>query len=416
MVRQGFAWPRRREAARSGRVKDTASRRRSPHRPAPKARSRARAPRPGSGSNSPPVMAASSAAGRTRGFVDCVATITSHDPREQLHHPGHVLLAERREHGDPRRRGPRRAPAARRRAAPSRPGCGPHPISRAVRGRAPPSSRARAHRASAPGRPACRGRARRRPGPPRGSDPGTSPRPAPPRPSRLGRERPPLRLADDEQAALGDDRQLLGGDRLARRAEELRVLERDVREHLDARSGEHVRRVEPSPRPASTTPHSTPAASNAQNAAAVSASNCVTPGAGRVAHAQHRILVRAGADLGAADPDPLAKRRDVRREVGAGADALGLEQRLGEEHRRPLAVRSDHVDGVERPLGVAEPRSRSSIRSSPKAMPNSSSESMYRSAAVTRAQPAATRAPAPRPRTAPPSRAPPRPPRVAPCS
>ncbi len=30
------------------------------------------------------------------------------------------------------------------------------------------------------------------------------------------------------------------------------------------------------PRPASTTPHSTPAASNAQNAAAVSASNCVT--------------------------------------------------------------------------------------------------------------------------------------------
>jgi hypothetical protein len=78
-------------------------------------------------------------------------------------------------------------------------------------------------------------------------------------------------------------------------------------------------------------------------------------GAGRVAHPQHRILVRVAAYLGAADAHALAKRRDVRREVRARANTLGLEQRLGEDHRRPLAVRADDVDGVERPLRIAEP-------------------------------------------------------------
>ena len=47
--------------------------------------------------------------------------------------------------------------------------------------------------------------------------------------------------SDDDRARL-DDRELLHCDRLARRAEHLRVLERDVRQHLDRRA-EDVRRV-----------------------------------------------------------------------------------------------------------------------------------------------------------------------------
>ena len=51
-----------------------------------------------------------------------------------------------------------------------------------------------------------------------------------------------------------------------------------------------------------------------------------------------------------------AKRRQVRREVRAGAHAVGLEQRGGHAHRRALAVRADDVDRAEALLRGAERR------------------------------------------------------------
>ena len=59
----------------------------------------------------------------------------------------------------------------------------------------------------------------------------------------------PLRLAEDDGAAGADDGELLGGDRLPRLAEDLGVVERDVRQHDDADAVEHVRRVVASAEP-----------------------------------------------------------------------------------------------------------------------------------------------------------------------
>ena len=58
----------------------------------------------------------------------------------------------------------------------------------------------------------------------------------------LAREPLPLRVAEHDGRSRLHDRELLGGDRLARVAEDVHVVERDVREHDDARP-QDVRRV-----------------------------------------------------------------------------------------------------------------------------------------------------------------------------
>ena len=65
-----------------------------------------------------------------------------------------------------------------------------------------------------------------------------------PHSTRLRHEPLPAGLADHDHSARRHDRDLLGRDRLAGLAQELGVLERDVRQHLHPRAGEHVRRVE----------------------------------------------------------------------------------------------------------------------------------------------------------------------------
>src|SRR5205807_364464 len=61
-----------------------------------------------------------------------------------------------------------------------------------------------------------------------------------------------------------------------------------------------------------------------------------------------------GVELALADPDPLAERDQVRRQVGAGAQAVVLEDRGDHPYRRGLAVRSHDVDRLELPLGMPE--------------------------------------------------------------
>ena len=82
-------------------------------------------------------------------------------------------------------------------------------------------------------------------------------------------------VGQDDDRALGCDRELLGRDRLERIAEHVRVLEPDVREQDDA-GAENVRRVEPTTETsASTTATSMPVSAKVANAAAVTISNCV---------------------------------------------------------------------------------------------------------------------------------------------
>ena len=86
-----------------------------------------------------------------------------------------------------------------------------------------------------------RGRGRR---PPRRARARPSRRPTSTAPrARRPRERLPLRLAEDDGAAGLDDGELLRRDRLSRRTEHVRVLERHVRQHDDAGRVEDVRRV-----------------------------------------------------------------------------------------------------------------------------------------------------------------------------
>jgi len=54
-----------------------------------------------------------------------------------------------------------------------------------------------------------------------------------------------------------------------------------------------------------------------------------------------------GAEVVVADPDALGERRQVRGQVGAGAQAVRAEHRRGEPHGRRLAVRADDVDRAE---------------------------------------------------------------------
>ena len=121
-----------------------------------------------------------------------------------------------------------------------------------------------------------------------------------------------------------------------------------------------------------------------QSAAAVSSSNWVTwsssgeravDALGRPRRARDRRGERVGVELALADPHALAVGDEVRRGVGARAQAVALEDRRDHPRGRGLAVGAEHVD--RRRSGAAgEPSTViiRRIRSRPKRIPNSSSE------------------------------------------
>ena len=90
---------------------------------------------------------------------------------------------------------------------------------------------------------------------------------------------------------------------------------------------------------------------------------------------RRRRRTRVGSRSRVVDADALGERDEVRRQVGAGAQAVALQDRGDHPHRRGLAVRADDVDRVEArargwPSAVISRR----MRSRPKRMPNSSSD------------------------------------------
>ena len=199
-------------------------------------------------------------------------------------------------------------------------------------------------------------------------------RPRPPDSTRLRHERLPPRLADDNVAAGGDDRELLGRDRLAGVAEQLGVLERDVRQHLHARA-RRARSWRPAGRPGP--PRRPPTRRRPrrrrQRRQRVSASNCVTRVAGRLAHAQHRRpRTRRRRSRARRSGSARVNDGDVRREVRPGAHALGL---AAAPRRRasvePLPFVPTTWIASNSRSGLPSRPSRSCIRSSPNRMPNS---------------------------------------------
>ena len=161
----------------------------------------------------------------------------------------------------------------------------------------------------------------------------------------------PFGLSEDDDAAGLDDRELLGRDRLACVAEDVRVVERDAREHDDLRA-EDVRGVV---------------------AAAESRldDGDVDPRVGEREQGRRGqgLELRGsqgrgpGSDPGggafevgllAADADPLAPAADVRGHVRADPEPGAGQERLRHPRRRRLAVRADDVDGRVAELRVAE--------------------------------------------------------------
>ena len=163
------------------------------------------------------------------------------------------------------------------------------------------------------------------------------------------RVRRPLGLAEHDDRAGPDHRELLGRDRLTRRAEDVGVVERDVRQHDDRRV-EHVRRVVAPAEPRLDHGH-------------VDLARRELGQRGRREHLELRraLRVRANAreralEVGvlAVDLDPLGPAAHVRRDVRADAQAGGAEQRRAHERGRGLAVRADDVDRREPRLRLSE--------------------------------------------------------------
>ena len=150
-----------------------------------------------------------------------------------------------------------------------------------------------------------------------------------------------------------DDRELLRRDRLARRAEDVRVLEPDVREHDDAgASSTFVASWRP-PSPASTTAASTFASRERherrrRQRLELRRRQRARPPAERAASAASRSASAPSTRIA------LGPRAHVRREVGADAEAGVAEELLDHPRRRRLAVRPDDVDRREARLRIAE--------------------------------------------------------------
>ena len=167
----------------------------------------------------------------------------------------------------------------------------------------------------------------------------------------LRHEVSPFGLAEDDDGARGDDRQLLARDRLTRRTEDLGVLERDVRQQHDPRV-EDVRRVEPSAEPRLDDRHvhscfGELGQRRSRQRLELGRADTLC----RAAHVRDRVLeVR----ILPADLDPLAPAADVRRDIGARDQPFGPQQRRDHPRSRRLAVRAHNVDRRIGALRLAE--------------------------------------------------------------
>ena len=171
-----------------------------------------------------------------------------------------------------------------------------------------------------------------------------------------------LELAHHERRSRGHDGQLLTRDVRERRAEPARVLEPDVGEHRDRRV-EHVGRVVA---PAEARLHHRdldPAlgelgerrgGQQLELRHALAARQRAVDLDRRGGRALDGGAERVRLDVGVADADALGEGRQVRREVGARAHAVGVEDRRRHADGRALAVRADDVDRAERALRAAE--------------------------------------------------------------
>ena len=162
-------------------------------------------------------------------------------------------------------------------------------------------------------------------------------------------------VAEHERGARPHDGELLARDLGDRGAEPVRVLEADVGEH-DDRGVEHVGGVV--------------AAAQARldhRGLDLLAGELVERRGGQeleLGHALDRLgglggALHRGAEgvrrhVLAVDPHALGEAGQVRRQVGARAHAVGLQQRRGVADRRALAVGADHVDRAQPLLRVAE--------------------------------------------------------------
>ena len=163
------------------------------------------------------------------------------------------------------------------------------------------------------------------------------------------REALPLALPEHDDRSRRDDGELLDRDLLARLAEHVGVLERNVREHDDP-GREDVRRVEPSSQP------------GLDDRDVDSLLGELGKGR-RGDHLELRRPRGVGLDagkrrgdvgVGSVDLDPLRPAPHVRRDVRARAKARVTEKRRGHQRRRGLPVRPDDVNRRVGELGVAE--------------------------------------------------------------
>ena len=185
--------------------------------------------------------------------------------------------------------------------------------------------------------------------------------------------------------------ELLARDVGDRRAEPARVLEPDVREHDDL-GAEHVGRVVAAAEARLDHGDLDPAARELVERGRgqqLELGYALAVGRGPVdlrrprrprAGSPRRTRRRSGRRR---RPDALGERRQVRRQVGAGAHAVRLQQRGGEAHGRATCrwCRRRARRGSA-PAGEPSAVSSRRMRSRPKRMPNSSSESRCSSASA----------------------------------
>ena len=109
----------------------------------------------------------------------------------------------------------------------------------------------------------------------------------------------------------------------------------------------------------------TPASASSSKAAAVSASNCVTPSSGASVRSTFSAARRArstaaakrsGVGVLVVDAHALGEGDEVRRQVGARAQAVAAQDRGGHARRRRLAVGAHDVDRLEALLRRAQRR------------------------------------------------------------
>jgi hypothetical protein len=168
-----------------------------------------------------------------------------------------------------------------------------------------------------------------------------------------------------DRGVVSEDGELLGRDLLERVAEPLGVVEADRREDGQLRR-DHVRRVEAAAEAGLDHGDLDARLGEGDEGGggeelelgdrALIVRGLAVGGDGRLLGPLERAGERILGDRPAPDPDPLTPVADVRRRVGAGADAVGLEQRRRHQRHRGLAVGADDVDRREPVLRHPEQR------------------------------------------------------------